>query len=247
MQGCADYGVYAIDHGITVTRMPAACRGLGKAQINEAAAGAINMVVGGRSKKPAWRRLTAEAAPRLAYLITGPQPAPSSPPQASQPAGGTPVRAGAGSDLALRLAALGAWLITAGSGAYLLVSWIIRSGIRRRRPRTPRAGAPPGVLLGHFGLATTGLVVWVSYLIADWAPLAWAAVGLFLPVAGLGLAVATVGLPGHPAPGGVPAKTGTAAMPARDWVRTLLVAGHGLFAATTLLLVLLAAIGTGAG
>jgi hypothetical protein len=173
--------VYAIDHRITVTRVPAACQGLSKAQINEAAASAINMVVGGRSKKPAWRRLTAEAAPRLAYLITGPQPAPGSPPQASQPAGGTPVRAGTGSDLALRLAALGAWLITAGSGAYLLVSWIIRSGIRRRRPRTPRAGTPPVVLLGHFGLATTGLLVWVIYLIADWAPLAWAAVGLLLP------------------------------------------------------------------
>ncbi len=252
MQGCADYGVYAIDHRITVTRVPAACQGLSKAQINEAAASAINMVVGGRSKKPAWRRLTAEAAPRLAYLITGPQPAPGSPPQASQPAGGTPVRAGTGSDLALRLAALGAWLITAGSGAYLLVSWIIRSGIRRRRPRTPRAGTPPVVLLGHFGLATTGLVVWVIYLIADWAPLAWAAVGLLLPVAGLGLAVATLGLPGRPVPdgpaaSGVPARAGTAATPARGWVRALLVAGHGLFAATTLLLALLAAIGTGAG
>jgi len=34
---------------------------------------------------------------------------------------------------------------------------------------------------------------------------------------------------------------------ARGWVRALLVAGHGLFAATTLLLALLAAIGTGAG
>jgi hypothetical protein len=167
------------------------------------------------------------------------------------------VRAGTGSDLALRLAALGAWLITAGSGAYLLVSWIIRSGIRRRRPRTPRAGTPPVVLLGHFGLATTGLLVWVIYLIADWAPLAWAAVGLLLPVAGLGLAVATLGLPGRPTPGGpvlggpaasgVPARAGTTARPARGWVRALLVAGHGLFAATTLLLVVLAAIGTGAG
>ncbi len=84
VQGCAAYGVYAIDHHITVTRMPAACRGLSKAQINEAAASAINMVVGGRSKKAAWRRLTAEVAPRLAYLITAPQPAPGSPPQTSQ-------------------------------------------------------------------------------------------------------------------------------------------------------------------
>jgi hypothetical protein len=71
-------------------------------------------------------------------------------------------------------------------------------------------------------------------------------------VAGLGLAVATLGLPGRPVPdgpaaSGVPARAGTAATPARGWVRALLVAGHGLFAATTLLLALLAAIGTGAG
>ncbi len=245
MQSCTDYGVYAIDHRITVTRMPAACQGLSKAQINEAAASAISMVVGGRSKTPSWRRLTAEVAPRLAYLITGPQPAPGSPPQTSQPAGGTPVREGTRSDMALSLAALGAWLIAAGSGAYLLGSWIIRIGIRG--PRTPRAGAPPSVLLGHFALASTGLVVWVIYLIADWRPLAWTAVGLLLPVAGLGLAMATLGLPGRPSGAAdLPARTGTAARPARGWVRVLLVAGHGLFAVTTLLLVLLAAIGAGA-
>lgn len=155
--GCAGYGVYAIDHGITVTRMPAACQGLSKAQINEAAASAINMVVGGRSKSPAWRRRTAEVAPRLAYLITGPQPAPGSPPQTSQLAGGTPVRAGTGSDMALSLAALGAWLITAGSGACLLVSWIIRSGIPRR-PRTARAGAPPAVQAGPVGFSGRGAI-----------------------------------------------------------------------------------------
>lgn len=246
VQGCAAYGVYAIDHHITVTRMPAACRGLSKAQINEAAASAINMVVGGRSKKPAWRRLTAEVAPRLAYLITAPQPAPSSPPQTYQPAGGAPGREGTGSDVALGLAALGAWLITAGSGAYLLGSWITSSGIRRRR--TPAAGAPPAVLLGHLGLATTGLMVWVIYLIAGWTPLAWTAVGLLLPIAGLGLALATLGLPGSQSgAAAVPATAGTAATRARGRVPVLPVAGHGLLAAATVLLVLLAAIGTGAG
>ncbi len=245
VQGCAAYGVYAIDHHITVTRMPAACRGLSKAQINEAAASAINMVVGGRSKKAAWRRLTAEVAPRLAYLITAPQPAPGSPPQTSQPTGGAPGREGTGSDVALGLAALGAWLITAGSGAYLLGSWITSSGIRRRR--TPATSAPPAVLLGHLGLATTGLMVWVIYLIAGWTPLAWTAVGLLLPIAGLGLALATLGLPGQSGAIDVPATAGTAATRARGRVPVLPVAGHGLLAAATVLLVLLAAIGTGAG
>ncbi len=245
MQGCADYGVYAIDHHITVTRVPAACQGLSKAQINAAAASAINVVVGGRSKKPAWRRRAAEVAPRLAYLITGPQYVSSSPPQTYQPAAQTPVRTG--SNVALRLAALGAWLITAGSGAYLLFSWIIGSGIRRRRWPLA-AGAPPAVVLGHFGLATTGLVVWVIYLVADWTPLAWTAVALLLLVAGLGLALATLGLPGRlSAAVDAPARADTAATSAPGWVRALLVAGHGLLATATLLLVVLAAIGVKGG
>ncbi len=245
MQGCADYGVYAIDHHITVTRVPAACQGLSKAQINAAAASAINVVVGGRSKKPAWRRRAAEVAPRLAYLITGPQSVSSSPPQTYQPAAQTPVRTG--SNVALRLAALGAWLITAGSGAYLLFSWIIGSGIRRRRWPLA-AGAPPAVVLGHFGLATTGLVVWVTYLVADWTPLAWTAVALLLLVAGLGLALATLGLPGRlSAAVDAPARADTAATSAPGWVRALLVAGHGLLATATLLLVVLAAIGVKGG
>jgi hypothetical protein len=59
--------------------------------------------------------------------------------------------------------------------------------------------------------------------------------------------MATLGLSGRPSGAAdVPARTGTAARPARGWVRVLLVAGHGLFAVTTLLLVLLAAIGAGA-
>ena len=183
----------------------------------------------------------------MAYLITGPQAVSGSPPQTYQPATQTPVRDGTGSNVALRLAALGAWLITAGSGAYLLGSWIIGSGIRRRRWPLA-AGAPPAVLLGHFGLAATGLVVWVIYLLADWTPLAWTAVALLLLVAGLGLALATLGLPGRlPDAVDVPAKADTAATSARGWARALLVAGHGLLATATLLLVVLAAIGARAG
>jgi len=246
VQGCADYGVYAIDHHITVTRTPAACRGLSKAQINQAAAWAINNVVGGRSHKPAWRKLTAEVAPRLAYMITAPQPAPSLPPQTYQPAGGMPLHEGRGSAVAIGLAALGAWLVTAGSGAYLLASWIISNGIRRQR--TPPTGAPPAVLLGHFGLATAGLMVWVIYLIAGWTALAWTAVGLLLLIAGLGFAMVTLGLPGNQSGAvDVLAGAGAPATPARGRVPVLFVAGHGLLAAITVLLVVLAAIGTGGG
>jgi hypothetical protein len=47
VQSCAAYGVYAIEHHITVTRKPAPCRGLSRAEINQAAATAILRVAGG--------------------------------------------------------------------------------------------------------------------------------------------------------------------------------------------------------
>jgi hypothetical protein len=40
-----------------------------------------------------------------------------------------------------------------------------------------------------------GLAFWILYFITGWAGLAWAAVILLLPVAGLGMAVVTLGLP----------------------------------------------------
>jgi hypothetical protein len=53
------------------------------------------------------------------------------------------------------------------------------------------------VIAGHFGLALGGLVIWAAYLVAGWAALAWTAVGVLLPVAGLGVATVSIGLPGR--------------------------------------------------
>jgi hypothetical protein len=213
---------------------------------------------------------------------------------ASPGAGASPGAAGAGPlggrDLVMDVAALIAWLVTAASGAYVLGRWISGGGTLRSRSRPrlrlrarvrvrvrARAGAaigeagtgsPPIVILGHFGLALAGLVIWVTYLAVGWAALAWAAVGVLLPVAGLGMAALVIGLPGrvfapadrrapvlagHLAPttptrpadgrqaaaaGGAPAVTGR-------W-SPLVVVGHGLLAVTTMVLVLLAALGTAA-
>ena len=41
----------------------------------------------------------------------------------------------------------------------------------------------------HFGLALTGLLVWISYLATGVTGLAWAACGLLIPVAGLGMSL----------------------------------------------------------
>src|SRR6202007_2315224 len=59
--GCAGYGVYAIEHRITVTSVPAPCQGLSRAEINQAAALAILRVAGG-GPKPVWRRRAARVA-----------------------------------------------------------------------------------------------------------------------------------------------------------------------------------------
>jgi len=224
---CADYGVRAIDQHITVTRKPPACQGLSKAQVNQAVGRAIYLVAGGRPKV-AWRHAAMLAGARLGYLISPPQQTISSPPPGSAIPGSAPP-ARRGSDLALSLAALGAWILAAGSGFYLLGVWISRRGLRRLRTG---AGFPPAGIMGHLGLATTGLLVWVGYLVTGAAALAWIAVGLLLPVAGFGMALLTLGRSGRPGPG-----------PARRRAPLLVVVGHGLIAMSTLLLVVLAALG----
>jgi manganese efflux pump family protein len=269
VQGCAAYGVYAIRHRITVTSVPSACQGLSRAEINQAAASAILQVAGG-GPKPVWKKRAARAAPYVSYLITGPapggRPLPVSAPgqRSSTPASG-PL---GGKNLALDIAALAVWLVTAGSGAYVLGSWISGGGTLRQRAGA--TGSPPAVIFGHFGLALAGLVIWVAYLIAGWAALAWTAVGVLLPVAGLGMATVSIGLPGRaPAvadgstsPGaerrlsGGPdgSAVGTAVIEKADSGRVsrrgslapLVVVGHGLLAFTTIALVLLAALGTAA-
>jgi hypothetical protein len=268
-QGCTDYGVYAIEHHITVTATPAPCRGLSKAEVSHAAAVAILRVAGGK-RKALWRKRAAEVAPFLAHLITAPPPAAASLPAAVgwSAASAPPARRLGGRNLAMDVAALIAWLVTAGSGAYVLGSWLSGGGsLRHRAGAADSTGSPPSVVIGHFGLALTGLVLWAIYLAVGWAPLAWAAVSILLPVAGLGMAALTVGLPGRASPAtaagmGAAAMAGSGGTPAPGSGRTavlsvrspsvraqlspLVVFGHGLLAVTTMLLVLLAALGTAA-
>ena len=58
---------------------------------------------------------------------------------------------------------------------------------------------------GHAGLAATGLLVWVSFLVSGLTALAWVAACLLLPVAGLGMATLTLWSSGpRPGPAGPP-------------------------------------------
>jgi len=84
------------------------------------------------------------------------------------------------------------WLIDAGSGGYMLRTWIARGGLRRQRATDRLA---PRVVFGHFGMASTGLLVWLSYLATGWIVLAWVAVGVLMLVIGLGVSTVTVWTP----------------------------------------------------
>src|SRR5713101_6828514 len=85
----------------------------------------------------------------------------------------------------MTVAALITWIITAVGGLYLLAVWLIEydvsapGGAVSRLPRT--------VITGHVLLATSGLVVWIIYLIEDKNMLAWIALSTLSAVALLGL------------------------------------------------------------
>jgi hypothetical protein len=96
------------------------------------------------------------------------------------------------------------------------------------------------VILSHVGAAALGLVLWVSFMLSGWVPLAWTALAILAPVAGLGMGVLLLGLPGPARP-----RTGTRGTGTRGTIPVLAIAGHGMFAATALLLVLMATIGAG--
>jgi hypothetical protein len=141
------------------------------------------------------------------------------------------------------VAALITWVVTALGGFFLLWTWISRGGLRDRAAGTSKF--PPALILGHFLLAAGGLVLWIIYLATDTEALAWVAFAALLVVAVMGFTMLAFWLQGRrvPATAGV-ADTGRAgaAAPEQHFPVPVVVL-HGLLAATTLVLVLLTAVG----
>lgn len=127
------------------------------------------------------------------------------------------------------IAALVTWLLTAIGGFVMLGIWINKGG--HRAGSSTRLA--PGLVFGHFALAVTGLVLWIIYLVANESVLAWIAFVLLLVVALIGFTMFARWLP---------VRRG-------DNVESrfplAIVLGHGVLAATTLVLVLLTAIDAG--
>lgn len=135
-------------------------------------------------------------------------------------------------------AALILWVVTALGGFYLLTVWL-RNGGMQQADRPGRRIKPP-LILGHFALAATGLVLWIIYVASDSDALAWIAFVLLLVVALLGFTMLAAWL----AQRGGAAAAETADAAERNFPQAV-VGLHGVLAATTLVLVFLATIGVG--
>jgi manganese efflux pump family protein len=137
-------------------------------------------------------------------------------------------------------AALIAWVITAGGGFVLLSIWLARGGMRQREGRRIR----PPLILSHFLLAATGLVLWIIYLASDSDALAWIAFVLLLVVALLGFTMLAIWMQQRQGRAGA-VDTAAVDRPAEQNFPVSIVVLHGLLAATTLVLVFLTAVGVG--
>jgi len=131
------------------------------------------------------------------------------------------------------VAGLITWLITAIGGFLLLGTWIGHGG--HRRDTSPPSRLPAGVVFGHFLLAAVGLVLWIVYVVADTDGLAWPAFAVIAVVALLGFTMFFRWVPQVRERGSTNVMTAEAEFPVS------IVVLHGLLAATTLILVLLAA------
>ncbi|HEY3528863.1 MAG TPA: hypothetical protein VGK78_06915 [Nocardioides sp.] len=142
----------------------------------------------------------------------------------------------------MRLAALATWVLAALMGGYLLATWIAYGGLRRRVSERESRFAPQ-LILGHGGLAATGLAVWVAYLFLATEALAWAALGDLVLVATLGATMFGLWLKsgrGRSAGRHVSGPRHAA----EDHFPPPAVLGHGLFAVATVVLVLATALQT---
>jgi hypothetical protein len=139
-------------------------------------------------------------------------------------------------------AALIAWVVTALGGFALLAIWLSRGGMRQQGDGGGRIRPP--LIMSHFLLAAAGLVIWIIYVATDSDALAWVAFVMLLVVALLGFTMFAIWLRRRQGRAAT-AEAVTPDTPAEQHFPVAIVGLHGLLGATTLVLVLLTAIGVG--
>ncbi len=158
----------------------------------------------------------------------------------------------------MRFLALIAWFVTALGGLYMLAVWLIENDATDQRNSPSRLPLP--VIAGHITLAVAGLVVWVGYLLLDRPVLAWTAFAILGGIALLGFTMFARWIPVYRRTGAVrepervPVGAGFAPAPAIEVIDEgpaegnfplFIVIAHGTFAVSTVVLVLLSALGVG--
>jgi len=251
---CYQFAARAIQHHVTVTGVPSACQGLSQVNVNVAVSRALRAAASGAHGKVRQRQIIARDSRYVAGLIRAiPASSPPAVAASSSSLPGPPAVAASSSRPpsreALGLAALIAWLVTVGLGASMMARWITRtrwSGRQRHQGRDPgpgsqpRRGRGPVLNFAHLGLALTGLLIWISYLATGVTGLAWAACGLLLAVASLGMALVFFAL----AVSDAATRAGDDPPPV-DRPPLPVIAAHITLACVTILLATLAAIGSG--
>ena len=218
VEACTQFAIAAIRNHVTVTTLPAACRGLTPAQIDSAAGAALRTADDGVRNKALKRQRIATASRYLEHMFVT-VPAQRGEPQASSPAASWISRA------ALGLAALCAWLVTVALGLGMMLRWVLRS--RSRHAPGSRFRRPPALNVAHLGLAGAGLLIWIAYLASGLTGLAWTATALLTVVIGLGMTLVFF-------------------LPSQSRHPSVVATGaHIVFAVATFLFVFLAAIGAG--
>lgn len=227
---CYAFAVSALRRHVTVRRLPPECAGLGATQVNDVVGRAIRTVVGPMPKAAARRQDLADSHYLARLIRQGRPPRPASLAAGPASTSGT---------LVARLAALAAWLAAAIAGGYLLIG--------RRRSRRRGQIRALGLTYAHASLAVTGLCIWVGFMATAAPALGWIDVALTWLIVGLGMATLLGDGPASPA-GAAPAPAAAGPAPGERVAArppVLVIALHGTLAAVTILLVLLAVIGTG--
>ena len=138
-------------------------------------------------------------------------------------------------------AALIAWVVTAAGGFVLLAIWLSRGGMQQARE--PGSRIRPALILSHFLLAATGLVIWIIYIATDSDALAWVAFVILAVVALLGWTMFAIWWRRRQR--GAVREAVDPGTPAEQHFPVPVVALHGVLAVTTVVLVFLTAIGVG--
>jgi manganese efflux pump family protein len=137
--------------------------------------------------------------------------------------------------IAMAIASLILWVLTASGGAYLLAKWVGGGGHRE----STASKLPPAAVFGHFALAALGLVLWIIYVVTDNHPIGWVGLALLAPVAVLGFVMLARWLPTRRSVSAGGRPSSNEELPERSFPVPV-VAAHGVLAVATIVVALLA-------